>query len=567
MTVLRLAMLVAVAVAGVARADLLSELSEKTAEPLRQALAEEKLSLGPLEFGEASLVGSLAVRDENKLTTTWRQARLVADGVGLRGDVVLPLRFSGQVTLDGRTFSGTVELDARLDLAVVARLDAIDGQTHARFSLAQGDQPSVTVISLDNLRLPDAAMVLLQRMFPDQVNEQVRVGIEQGINALLARYPSGLTSFVGKAIGPVPVKLPVLGNRVGDLLEFAHWPHRHEFGVKLGGDVFVQACAAIPESRDDDGKDRHYVRDFRFDGFDVVRQGLQLHCVASYERRYRVRLFGRERTGRLLSVTGVPWVSIGLVAEDGRLDTVLRDNGWHRHPARDLQQMVDGVLRIVKLPSVDAIVRRRLAQEIDQRGGDLARHSQEFRTLVDRGLLRPVDTWVAPDGLWLIFAYPSDSDGSVDPLLAQTLLGTGRPAAPFGRGGDLGFMWSSAGPAPGFGGVHVLEASDPHGWTDNYLIPYGAGATRGEFVWNSGSDGRVPAGYQGVHWFETLEGPTWQDNWLFVKGLDEYEFGLFTAGMPPGWHGVRVAEPDEPPETTWTDNYFCWRLRPDIRIP
>ena len=61
---------------------------------------------------------------------------------------------------------------------------------------------------------------------------------------------------------------------------------------------------------------------------------------------------------------------------------------------------------------------------------------------------------------------------------------------------------------------------------------------------------------------EVREPPYWQDNWLVVKGLDEYEFGFFTAGLPPGWDGMPTSEPNEPPEATWHDNWFCWRLRP-----
>ena len=77
---------------------------------------------------------------------------------------------------------------------------------------------------------------------------------------------------------------------------------------------------------------------------------------------------------------------------------------------------------------------------------------------------------------------------------------------------DWGVRWNSAGPISGMKCTHILEASDPNTWNDNYLcVPTDSPMT---FTWSS-------------------------------------------AGPHCGGNGiVQILEPSDP--HTWNDNYLCW---------
>ncbi len=109
--------------------------------------------------------------------------------------------------------------------------------------------------------------------------------------------------------------------------------------------------------------------------------------------------------------------------------------------------------------------------------------------------------------------------------------------------------------------VAIVEPSDPHTWTDNFLCT----TTDLGLRWSVA--GPI-AGMRCTKVYEEAEPPehAWHDNWLCLPMNSKYELTWSQAGPKPGWACVQWDEPADP--HAWSDNYLCWKKRPeDVPCP
>jgi hypothetical protein len=132
---------------------------------------------------------------------------------------------------------------------------------------------------------------------------------------------------------------------------------------------------------------------------------------------------------------------------------------------------------------------------------------------------------------------------------------------------DPGIRFAADGAVPSVKCVAITETADsyPGGWDNNFLCvpnnsPY-------NFKWDSAK--RID-GLECIQWDEPADPDTWADNFLcneklegpavtapLPKWADDWKWSY--AGAPDGYTCERILERAEPEETTWRDNYFCWR--------